>query len=68
MKKLLYVIGKTCIGGYTEHRDTCIKLMSTPAPYSTAKSTCVSEGGSLLKINYEQELSEIVKTLGGGLI
>ncbi|XP_060598141.1 polycystin-1-like isoform X3 [Ruditapes philippinarum] len=53
---------KSCKPGWTQHRNKCIKLMTSPTSYSTAKTTCAADG-SLLKISFMQELTEIVTAL-----
>lgn len=53
-----------CAAGLTQHRHSCIMLESTPATFSSAKTAC-SASGSLLKIDFMVELSEIVTALSG---
>ncbi|XP_053381250.1 uncharacterized protein LOC123562128 [Mercenaria mercenaria] len=52
-----------CKPGWIDHRYSCIKLESTPTIYSSAKAACAADG-SLLKIDFMDELSEIVTALG----
>lgn len=53
-----------CAAGLTQHRHSCIKLETTPATFASAKTAC-SASGSLLKIDFMVELSEIVTALSG---
>lgn len=56
-------LGGECKNGWTLFRQKCLKLFTSPADFSSAGATCVGEGGSLLTLDYDVEIQEIITVL-----
>ena len=58
---------RECESGWLAHRNRCIKLITTQADFTTATAKCLTDhGGSLLELDFEEEVEEIVQAVGTG--
>lgn len=56
-------LGGECNSGFTAFRQKCVKLYTSPADYSAAGDICTDEGGSLLTLDYDVEIQDIITLL-----